>query len=118
MTNQAARTPGERGTINVTVNGRRLTTSLARQLDEVPPNQLEPWGRINLGTAQAECLSVVGVELGTGHLVRSRVPGPRTEVYATSNSRAINSLGHYAGLTRAELNRLHERWRQLPLILL
>lgn len=106
MTSNATRTPGERGTIEVRINGRRLTVSLARQLDVVKPERITPWGRVKIFNISS--IFVVGEEVGSDRLVRSDVP---------------LTLNHESQLTRLELTarrltEIREAWSRLPLVLL
>lgn len=57
------------------VGKRQITTGIARQLDVVKPDELEPLGRVEaraIGGSPAYCVYVVGRSLATGALVRAR----------------------------------------------
>jgi len=61
------------------VGNRQITTSVAKQLDVIPFNRLRPFGRIQLGSSDRQAerprlpVNVIGVDIETGALCRSRV---------------------------------------------
>lgn len=59
------------------LGNRQITTGVARQLDEVKPHRIEPFGRVEhkaLGYHSAQWhVFVIGRDIDTGALVRSKV---------------------------------------------
>lgn len=96
------------------VGSRQITLSVAKQLDDIPWEDLEPMGRVNLGIkyrrGETEFLDVIGRDCETGALARTTVmhPGSLTEA-----DEARFSKDHLAQMWR----RLDEVWA-LPLIVL
>lgn len=68
------------------VGSRQVTLSVFRQLDSVPYDDLEPFGRVRDG-GRPHSIEVVGRHNGTGALVRSAVVDPELWKYMPVESR-------------------------------
>ena len=60
----------------LTVGNRQITQSVAKQLDEVPIDRIDPFGRVKLSGNDFRGRYVIGSDTLTGALVLSRVPYP------------------------------------------
>jgi hypothetical protein len=79
------------------VGRRQITMSVCRQLDQVEPWQIEPFGRVSDGEYGGSWVAVVGRDTRTGALVRA--------------------LACW-GSSRPAEDRAAREWRALPLIVL
>ena len=83
------------------VGSRQITLSVARQLDEVSRDEIEPFGRIRLGDKLRTGQSVIGKHRIDGTLVTSDFPRAFTPQMYTDEDAA-----------------LVEKYKSLPLIVL
>lgn len=60
------------------VNNRQVTTSVAKQLDQVDPSRIEPMGRVRLGVRDRSDVSVIGRVKGGADLVTADYMNPLT----------------------------------------
>jgi len=109
------------------VRSRQVTLSVFNQLDEVDPEEVEPFGRVCPKSAQPAFVHVVGRGLG-GELVRSKLPRWPCDMDARgyvpvdpggADQRWFPS--GYSNLTDRERGLLFDRvrqWESLPLIVL
>lgn len=98
------------------VGCRQVTMSVYGQLDNVPPNKIEPFGRVNPKDASEHWIYVVGRHAADGALVRSwtwRLP----EVLEDERwARFKDKL--FPDTTRQQLSEVAAQWSALPLIVL
>lgn len=110
------------------IGSRQVTMSVYNQLDTAPPDQIEPFGRVNLsGDDTHWFLFAVGRHATTGALVRSHLP--RKPEALDGDGRLRTSPGvhirypHWrpdqdAYRQRQQLAETAEQWGALPLIVL
>lgn len=102
------------------VGSRQVTLSVYRQLDWVPNDAIQPFGRVRADTKPVDRLSdevqVVGVS-EDGALVRSRLSRQST---VTGSDRQHYEEWELEDIdaTVIEENERHARWKELPLIVL
>lgn len=119
------------------VGSRQVTMSVAKQLDEVAPDDIIPFGRISTGTkngfAEANKIEVIGRSEEDGSLVRSKALRMRYRCDGSWEGSRIISSGQECIYKRCgKSGRDHdpyghvwyskdsqfEEWRELPLIVL
>ncbi len=105
------------------VGSRQVTMSVYNQLDDVPPQKIEPFGRVRPRTVHGPFIFVVGCDKATGSLVRSHIP---------QHPESLNDKGwvpkgpgvwaiyeHWpVGATPQRLVATAAQWSALPLIVL
>lgn len=108
------------------VGSRQVTMSVFNQLDSVPPNEIEPFGRVSPGSDQWS-VSVIGRHGATGALVRSNVPRHPERLFASGMFPTVaNTYREYsywdkdadAERQRQRLAKIAARWVELDLIVL
>lgn len=90
----------------LTVGNRQITQSVAKQLDQVPIEQVEPFGRVKLSGNDFLGRYVIGSDTMTGALVLSSVPYPYERIWYTGvDSSDIPEGEHFTvGWQRIELD--------------
>ena len=133
MTTTAARVEVLTAEVRVLMVGsRQVTLSVYNQLDYVPPDGIEPFGRVSPKDARWRSVEVVGRD-ETGVLVRSWVPLEPFDIdkpygWITVSQQRDRDYGHCTGYTQQypwpygtpteELRAYSAEWPRLPLIVL
>lgn len=138
-TNTGKTTTGKTATVEVLtaevrvlmVSGRQVTLSVYRQLDEVEPNAIEPFGRVRDSRREDnDEVQVMGRHGEGGSLVRSKCVAPRQRFYSGSahepywrwradeaEAQACEPIRDHTP-AYDEAQAIFEAWSALPLIVL
>jgi hypothetical protein len=109
------------------VGSRQVTMSVYKQLDNVEPDQIEPFGRVCPRDADGGHIHVVGRRIGAGELVASYTIAGRDDYDQVAAWRLKLKLGlksvtdvpaEQIEAEAARLAALDDEWSALPLIVL
>jgi hypothetical protein len=101
------------------VGSRQITLSVARQLDQADPAEIQPFGRVAPKGSQPGYVYVIGKHAGTGALVRARTPVRPDEIIYAAQVAADKAETAAAYAARCgQLTALAKAWSELPLIVL
>lgn len=100
------------------VGSRQITMSVYGQLDVVNAEEIQPFGRVGPSRAEWWELWVIGRNVATGDLVRSRVPNVR-RLEEMERLALLGAFMNGAADPRRELIcKISAEWSGLPLIVL
>lgn len=113
------------------VGSRQITLSVARQLDDVDPEEMDPFGRITTGRKSGPRESVIeAIGSQDGVLVRANVSRERMTCRGNANRHYGSDGDQYLPCDREDDHQLHhwlyyypdrqmwDEWQALPLIVL
>lgn len=95
------------------VGSRQVTMSVYSQLDEVTPDKIEPFGRVNPKDGGVNWMYVVGRQVASGVLVRSSA---WLKLEMLEDQRFKDKF--FPDTTQQQLAKVVEQWTALPLIVL
>lgn len=108
------------------VGTRQITTTIYAQLDDVPPGDIEPIGRVGFDD-RIRFIAVIGRQISTGALARSYLPrhpeSLRYDGLLHTVGKTFRQYAHWDASVNVEQQRQHlaelaDRWAELPLIIL